>query len=102
MYCRNCGSELMEGVTFCAKCGAKCVTTQEIPIEDHVETSSEENLTKHFGKKIAISIIAVVGIILIAVVGLVSNLLRKIKSGRICAIKSIPMRFLILLVIGKI
>lgn len=71
MYCRNCGSELMEGVTFCAKCGAKCVTTQEIPIENHVETSSEENLTKHFGKKIAISIIAVVGIILIAVVGLV-------------------------------
>lgn len=66
MYCRNCGSKIMEGEKFCANCGA----SQEMPMENLMETASEVNSLKPIGKGIAVCVIAVVGVIAIAVAGL--------------------------------
>lgn len=44
MYCKNCGTELVEGAKFCRKCGAK--VESEIPADDPKKVSLKKNVSE--------------------------------------------------------
>ena len=41
-YCRKCGSEVNEEMTFCPKCGTAIKVTETVPIERYISEKAEK------------------------------------------------------------
>ncbi|MCR4867861.1 MAG: zinc-ribbon domain-containing protein, partial [Lachnospiraceae bacterium] len=42
MFCKNCGSQLIDGALFCANCGAKITFDDAVPSSDASGSSSSD------------------------------------------------------------
>ncbi len=73
MYCKKCGAELMEGTSFCHKCGCKV----SLPVDDNISVSMEEEastsrLVMRLSQKRTIALVIAVVILVLAGAGTVA------------------------------
>ena len=65
MFCKNCGTELIEGSNICQNCGTSVDNVSPSP-EDHTQ-DTHEPAPKFSGKVIAGLVLSLVGIIVAAI-----------------------------------